>query len=112
MPLMMRMMSWAKGVGAVDGVLLLANAIGAVIYLLRARHGWVMPEEEANGIHVITGEPMIWALYVLPVCVAFLLVNIIWGGTIALRRRWLQGRVWLTSAFIWVVAVLVDFAHH
>ncbi len=106
------MMSWFKRLGTVSGVVLLANVVGAVIYVLRARNGWVIPEEEANGIHVITSEPMIWALSILPVCVVFLLVNVIWGGTIALRRRWVQGRIWLVSALIWIVAIGIDFAHH
>ena len=105
-------MSWFKRLGTIDGLLLLTNAVGVVIYLLRARNGWVIPQEEANGIDVITSEPMIWALSVLPVCAVFLLVNVIWGGSIALRRRWVQGRIWLVSALIWVAAVIIDFAHH
>lgn len=106
------MMPWFKRLGTINVLLLLANTVGAVIYLLRARNGWVIPQEEANGIHVITSEPMIWALSILPVCAVFLLVNVIWGGTIAVRRRWASGRMWLVSALVWVTAIIIDFAHH
>jgi hypothetical protein len=71
------MMSWVKRHGMVDGVLLLANALGAVIYVLRARQAWVIPEEAANGIHTITGEPFLWAAAALPVWIVFLVINLL-----------------------------------
>jgi hypothetical protein len=109
---MVRFMASIKRIVTVDGVLLLANVAGALIYLMRARSGWVIPQEQQNGINVITGEPFVWALSVLPVCAVFLVLNTIWGGTIAVRRRWLQGRIWLLSALVWIVAIVIDFSHH
>ena len=109
---MVRIMAWIKRIGTIGGILLFANVAGAVIYLLRARNGWVIPQEQENGIHAVTGEPYIWALSVLPVCAVFLVVNTIWGGTIAVRRKWLQGRVWLVSVLIWMIAIVIDFSHH
>jgi len=108
----MRMMSWTKRIGTVAAVLLLTNVLGCVIYLLGAQHAWIIPEEAANGIHSITGEPFVWAAFVLPVWIVFLVVNLTWGITILARRRWLQGRIWLMIGFIWIVAVVIDFAHH
>jgi len=106
------MMSWIKGIGTVDAVLLLTNVLGCVIYLLGAQHAWIIPEEAANGIHSITGEPFVWAAFVLPVWIVFVVINLIWGVIILARRRWLQGRMLLLSCFIWIVAVMIDFAHH
>lgn len=94
------------------GVLLALNLFGVLVYLWGARHAWIIPEEAANGIHSITGEPYVWAGFVLPVWGAFLIINLIWGFTIMMRKRWVQGRWWLTSGIIWIAAVIVDFAHH
>jgi hypothetical protein len=55
----------------VSALILLANVLGCAIYLLGAQHSWVMPEEEANGIHSVTGEPFVWAAFVLPVWICF-----------------------------------------
>ena len=93
-------------------VILLANILGSAIYLLGARHTWIIPEEQAEGINVITGEPFVWASFVLPVWFVFLVINLGWGLTIVVRRLWLDGRIWLTTLLIWIVAVIVDFAHH
>jgi hypothetical protein len=92
--------------------ILLANVLGIALYLLGARHAWVIPEEKANGIHAITGEPFVWAVYVFPVWIVFLVLNLAWGLMIVARRRWLDGRMWLVAFWVWVVAVIVDFAHH
>jgi hypothetical protein len=108
----MHMLVWAKRIGPADAVLLLANILGCAIYLLRARYAWIIPEEAANGIHTITGEPFVWAAAVLPVWIVFLVINLIWGVKILVRRQSAQGRIWLASAFVWMVAVLFDFAHH
>ena len=108
----MRMMTWTKRIGTLGAVLLLTNVLGCVIYLLGARHAWIIPEEAANGVHSITGEPFVWAAFVLPVWIVFLVINLTWGVTILARRRWPHGRIWLMSGFIWIVAVIIDFAHH
>lgn len=108
----MPMMLWTKRLGIAGAVLLLINVFGCVVYLLGARHGWIIPEEAANGIHTVTGEPFVWAAFVLPVWIVFLVINLVWGVMILARRRWLQGRIWLMSGLIWIVAVFIDFAHH
>lgn len=87
------------------------NVAGTAIYLLRARLAWVIPEEEQRGIRVITGEPFIWALSILPVCIVFVAANLTRAATNAIRK-WPQDRwIWLAVA-MWIVAVLIDFAHH
>jgi len=96
----------------VSVAIFVANVSGIAVYLLGARHAWVIPEEKANGIHSITGEPFVWAAFVLPVWIVFLVINLAWGSMIVARRRWLDGRIWLMAFFIWIVAVVVDFAHH
>jgi hypothetical protein len=93
-------------------MILLANILGCAIYLLVAQHAWVIPEEEANGIHSITGEPFVWAAFVLPVWTVFLVINPAWAATIVARKLWLDGLIWLTVLLIWVLAVITDFAHH
>ena len=77
-----------------------------------SRYSWAIPEEAANGIHVITGEPFVWASFVLPIWFAFILVNLAWGIAIITQRRWRDGRFWLASALTWVAAAIVDFTRH
>jgi hypothetical protein len=93
-------------------VLLLLNFIGAVVYVVRASNGWVIPQERAQGMHSVTGEPYIWALSVLPVCAVFLVLNLTWVAFILARKRWQSGIFWLSTIPIWLVALVIDFAHH
>lgn len=92
--------------------LLTANVIGALIYVLAASHGWAIAQERAAGLHSVTGEPLVWALYVFPICIAFLLLNLTWGVFILARRQWRTGVLWLSTIPIWLVAVAIDFVHH
>jgi hypothetical protein len=92
--------------------LLIANVIGAIVYVARASHSWVIPEERALGLHSQTSEPFIWAIYVLPILTVYALVNLIWGVVILWRRQWRSGRYWVGAGLIWVIAVVIDFAHH
>ncbi len=96
----------------VSALILLVNVLGCAIYLLGAQYSWVIPEEEANGIHSLTGEPFVSAAFVLPVWTIFLVINLGWAATIVARKLWLDARIWLTTLFIWVLAVIIDFAHH
>lgn len=89
-------------------VLLLLNCVGAVVYLWAASHGWVKPEER----EFVSGEPFIWFLSVLPVCVVFFLLNLGWAAFILARKQWRIGIFWLVLIPIWLVAVAIDFAHH
>jgi len=93
-------------------VLITANVVGAVIYLFAASHGWVIPQERAARLRPVTGEPYVWALYVLPVCVVFFVLNVTWGAFILARKEWRTGVPWLSTIPIWLVAVAIDFAHH
>jgi hypothetical protein len=94
-------------------VLLTANVVGAVIYVVAAsRGGWVIPQERAAGVHSVTGEPIVWALHVFPICLVFLLLNVTWGAFIFARKEWRTSLLWLSTIPIWLVAVAIDFAHH
>lgn len=95
-------------------VLLVLNFIGAVVYVVAASNGWVIPQERALGLHSVTGEPYVWALFVFPVCAVFVVLNLTWGAFILAfaRKRWHSGIFWLLTIPIWLAAVVVDFAHH
>jgi hypothetical protein len=93
-------------------VILLCNCVGALIYLWGARHAWVIPEEAANGVHSITSEPLIWGLFVMPVWIVFAAINIAWGVAILARKKRFAARFWLSTALIWIVAIVIDYAHH
>lgn len=93
-------------------LLLVCNFVGAVVYVTAASNGWVTREERALGLHSVTGEPYIWALSVMPICVVFLLLNLIWRAFILCRRQWRCAPLWLLTIPIWVVAVIIDFSHH
>jgi hypothetical protein len=93
-------------------VLLVLNFIGAVIYVVRASKGWVIPQERELGLHSVTGEPYVWALSIFPICAVFLMLNLTWGALILARKRWQSGIFWLMTIPIWLVAAVVDFTHH
>jgi hypothetical protein len=93
-------------------VLLAFNFIGAVIYVVAASHGWVIPQEREAGLHSVTGEPYVWAGYVFPICAVFLMLNLTWGAFVLGRKRWQSGIFWLLTIPIWLAAVVIDFAHH
>ena len=91
--------------------LLVFNFIGAVVYVVRASNGWVIPQERELGIPV-TGEPFVWAMSIAPVCAVFLVLNLTWGAFILARKRWQSGIFWLLTIPIWLAALVLDFAHH
>jgi hypothetical protein len=64
--------------------LLMANVIGAVVYVIAASPSWAIPQE--RGLHSTTGEPFIWALSVLPILAAFTLLNLAWGAYICFNK--------------------------
>lgn len=90
--------------------LLLANIIGAAVYLLAASRSWAIPEQ--RGLHSQTGEPFVWACFVLPIWALYLLLNLTWGAAILVRREWRNSALWLAMALIWLAALGIDFAHH
>ena len=94
-------------------LMLIANGLGAVLYVFAAsRGGWAVPQERAAGISAITGEPFVWFLNILPVITLFFVINLIWGLRILKSRKWYVGQAWLIAAAVWAIAVTIDFAHH
>jgi hypothetical protein len=76
---------------------------------------WVTPEgaiPQERGLHSQTAEPFIWFMFVMPIFTIFFVVNVVWGGFILVRRQWRSGYLWLLTAVIWLVAAVIDFAHH
>jgi hypothetical protein len=95
-----------------SGILLAANLIGAVVYVVLSSHAWAIPQEGAARVHSVSGEPFIWAMYVMPICGFFFVLNLTWGAFIIVRRQWSNGVFWLLTLAVWLVGVAVDFAHH
>lgn len=58
------------------------------------------------------GEPLIWAVAVLPILAVFLLLNLMWGALILGYRQWRSVRLWLLAVLIWLAAIAIDFVHH
>jgi hypothetical protein len=51
-------------------------------------------------------------MFVVPIFTIFFVVDVVWGGLILVRRQWRSGYLWLLAALIWLVAAVIDFAHH
>ncbi len=91
-------------------VLLVLNLAGALLYVWRSSFSWPLPQEK--GLNSTTGEPFIWAIAILPVLAAALLVNVPWGVMIFKRKQWSSGRLWIAVGVVWLIAIAIDFAHH
>ena len=102
-----------KPVGApvepLDLTFRVANLLGILLYLRLASRAWRIPEEQ--GEVPVAGEPFVWAL-ALPVLGIFLLADLVWGGLLWRRRDQRARLWWLGVVGLWLVAVVVDFAHH
>ena len=94
----------------INVALFIANVVGAVAYVYVSSHGWAIRQE--HGLQATTGEPFVWALYVLPIWALFCSLDLIWGAVIAIRRKWHSGRLWLSATCVWLIAVAIDFTHH
>lgn len=94
--------------------LVIANVLGVATYLYLVSHMgvWYIPEERAAGIYSVTGEPFVWSLIVAPIWGTFLLINLIWAVTIIAKKRWRNAILWSAVACMWLVAVVIDYAHH
>jgi cell division protein FtsW (lipid II flippase) len=90
-------------------LLLVLNVLGALLYVYRASSSWAIPEE--RGLSSTTGEPFIWFLSIIPIVFIFFILNAIWGLFLR-RQQWRNGLFWLLSAICWLIAIVVDFAHH
>ena len=93
-------------------ILLAFNVIGALTYLWYVSSSWRIPAEKAAGINSVSGEPFVWAAGVLYIFAPFVLVDAVWGVLILSVRQWNGGRLWLLAALTWLVALVIDFAHH
>ena len=101
-----------RPVGSLPIALLAMNAAGAILYVFAAsRGGWAIPAERAAGINTVTGEPFVWALHIFPIVAVFFVINVVWAISLA-RKHWSGGRFWLLPAAVWLLAVVIDFAHH
>jgi hypothetical protein len=85
------------------------NVFGVVAYLKLASQGWRIAAE--HGIIPVTGEPLVWAL-ALPVVAVFFLLDTIWVGLLLRHKGWKGRPRWLGTVVMWLLAVIVDFAHH
>jgi hypothetical protein len=93
-----------------DLALFTVNVLGAITYVIAASRSWAIPQE--RGLHSTTGEPFVWALFVVPIFAVFALVNLSWGAYICFSKRWRSGYFWLMTAAGWLIAAWIDFAHH
>jgi len=96
-----------KPAGTLSEAVLLANVAGAILYVFAASHGGWREE----GIDSVTGEPLVWFVNVVPIVGIFLLINVAWTIILS-RRQWSGGRLWLAAAVVWLIAIVIDFAHH
>jgi hypothetical protein len=60
----------------------ITNVIGAIVYLFASMTIWAIPEELAQGVHSVTGEPFVWATRTWPIFICFGLLNLIWVSCI------------------------------
>lgn len=90
--------------------LLVANLLGAVVYVIRASPSWTIPQE--RGLHSMAGEPFVWAGAVLPIIMGFAILNLSWAAYISLKKHRRGWYFWSMSAAAWLVAIWIDFAHH
>jgi hypothetical protein len=95
-----------------DAILLLANAIGAMFYVIRASPAWRISQEGAAGLDSITGEPFVWAINVFPIWIIFAVLNTSWAAVLLTRREWRSARIWVLTLIFWLTAATIDFAHH
>ncbi len=87
----------------------ITNVIGAIVYLFASMASWAIPEELAQGVHSVTGEPFVWATRTWPILICFGLLNLIWVSRI---KKWRDSYFLAAAAMIWLIAVWIDFAHH
>jgi hypothetical protein len=89
--------------------LFIANVTGSLIYVFRSKASWAIPEEIAQGVHSVTGEPFVWATRTWPILIAFGFLNVVWIWRI---KKWQDTCFLVAAATIWLIAMWIDFAHH
>ena len=88
-------------------MLVTVNAVAICLFMLTAVDTWPIAGEE--GLNSTTAEPFIWALTTLPVLLIALIVNVLWGAMVLVRRQWSSARVWSIVVCFWFLVVVVDF---
>jgi hypothetical protein len=79
---------------------LIANAVGAAVYVWLSSWTWLEPELRGQDV-ARAGDAMVWAMTALPVLVGFALADLVW-----LIRRVRTGQScqpMLLAALLWVV---------
>ena len=87
----------------------ITNMIGAITYLFASMASWARPEELAQGVHSVTGQPFVWAARTWPIFICFGLLNLVW---LSRTGKWRDSYFLIATATIWLIAVWIDFAHH
>jgi hypothetical protein len=93
-------------------LLLAANLLGSIWYLIAVSPSWAISQERESGIHSITGEPLVRAASGWPILALFFVVNLSWAAFIVVKRRWQESRLWLIAPVIWLITLWIDFARH
>lgn len=87
-----------------------ANVLGVGLYLYFASGLWPRPEEV--GIGDLAGNAIIFGFTVLPVLIAFMLINLLWLGLILLGLRrgngWRPILVWMLVIASWIIVNRFD----
>ena len=89
--------------------LFIANVIGSILYVFASMASWAIPEELAQGIHTVTGEPFVWATRTWPIFICFGLVNTFWISRI---KSWRDSYFLFAATTVWLITMCIDFAHH
>jgi hypothetical protein len=89
--------------------LFVANVIGTITYIFASMASWAIPEERAQGVYSVTGEPFVWATRTWPIFICFGLLNVIWMLTI---KKWRDSYFLIAAAVTWLIGMWIDFAHH
>ncbi len=94
-------------------LMLVLNLVGVTSYLcFVAVFIWLSPKERAMGVDYYAGDSVVWFMFVVPVFAIYLILNCIWAGFI-IAYRYSKGRLyWRLTALVWIVAVIIDYAHH
>jgi hypothetical protein len=111
----MQQSSKVKTSGTANLCIVLANTLGAAVYLWFSVPLWA-PAELANISGAGVGDPIIWGFTALPTFAFFLLLNLVWliwaGTSFFLRRKWPIKIIYLLVPLLWGVTLYVDFSHH
>lgn len=91
------------------------NALCATVFLVLAVSLWAQPEV-ADIPGAGAGDPLIWGLFVLPIFLLCLLVDLVVLCHIViagLRRKSIRFSRWhVATPVLWAAVLYVDYSHH